>query len=36
MKIYFVNNVNNINNNNRNVIKVATNKKNCDINIKLK
>jgi len=34
MKIYFVNNINNINNNNRNVIKVATNKKSCDINIK--
>jgi len=31
MKIYFVNN---INNNNHNVIKVATNKKNCDINIR--
>jgi len=30
MKIFFVNNINN----NRNVIKVATNKKNCDINIK--
>jgi leucyl aminopeptidase len=31
MKIYFVNN---INDNNHNVIKVATNKKNCDIKIK--
>lgn len=31
MKIYFVNN---INSNNNNVIKVATNKKNCDINIR--